>query len=918
MRCVALLALAASAAALLEQLPATHGARMAATTTCPLYVQSRVTSTLTNPIKEVIKNDSKNSDGSGDGSGTGSGATVGDKGGSGGDGSGGTDAGVGTPTPTTRSPGSSTTTPTPTTRSPSTTPTPTTKTPTTTPAAGGGSGTGVNSATPTPAGETRRFLQSVNAGVVSATLADSDVTTTVPVTTTVAPTVSGSNSTATGANSLVNSNSSSSSNTTSITAADTFTCDETFYSQWTTLGITCGSKSIDVDAAVAASSCVIYSGVVGSMVGSTCVSICSFPACTDGAWVYGGNNGLASSVYAKFGLESFMPAAMKTRLVERASTSALFLANTTMNSTQQCAYASESSFSSCSCSALLVNGTTDEEKKQERAKDEASGVITKDDTTLAGQVLGPTSSSIAGVTVVLSSIAAVASSVVSGAGAAGASVAAAGANVAVVTVEICQFGVFINQLDLKGKSAALALFGKQMAPSAFTFLPFGKMENATNSSSSSTRRLTGTSRRLAEDDLTAPDSAIAKYSRTLGIKEDMLFLVTLAGVIVIMAGILGLFGLAYLVAGLFMSREDFMTKFFDKMIGLELLVLILSQYTIGVTGTYQIYHSVEQDNATDPKCILAGLSLLFIAVGIIVYGYFIVKRHEEDIKDVGTAAHMKKTVNMRYGPLYEEYKFKNRFFFAPKMMLALVTGCATGYVGVEATYQVSVILGCHVFFFFYLEFQSPHNSRFAQTTTSFVMIMKIAVLVLTFFLINAAASDGFPSELQNGISLAIVGLNLFVLFLLMIRSLYMFWKKYQLQRDAKYDEEDGQTAQDYFKDDTPQQKDRMPLAQGHQSSQQQPSQYDHQLYDEQQYGQQYGYKQQQPQQQRSPYVNTQNEYNIDDGGEIRLRSGTHMQEAEQRGYEVREYDQNRRTAANHYIADERAGYGQRRNDVVEL
>jgi hypothetical protein len=259
---------------------------------------------------------------------------------------------------------------------------------------------------------------------------------------------------------------------------------------------------------------------------------------------------------------------------------------------------------------------------------------------------------------------------------------------------------------------------------------------------------------------------------------------------------------------------------------------------------------------------------------------------------------------MRYGPLYDEYKFKNRFFFAPKMMVALITGCATGYVGTNATYQVSVILGTHVLFFFYLEMKSPHHSRFVQTTTSFVTIMKIAVLVLTFFLISAAAADGFPSELQNGISLAIVGLNLFVLFLLMVRSLYTFWKKYQLQRDAKFDEEDEQTAQDYFKDETPQQqKERVPLSAG----QQQQSQ------------------QQQLQQQassKSPYINNQNDYNVDDekyaGEDVRLRSTTHIQEGEQSNYDVRVYDENRRTATNHYMADERAGYGQRRNDVVEL
>ncbi|GAB9463297.1 hypothetical protein Gpo141_00000762 [Globisporangium polare] len=936
-----LLALAAVATAVLEQLPTAVDA--SATTTCPLYIQSRVASTLSNPITEVVKSSKKSTSGSSDSSSDGD-ATVGSSDSSGGNsktkdtgsskdstGSAGTSddtAGVAsTPKPSsssstsTSSPSPTPTTATPKTSTPVTTTTPTTTAPTSGSTAGtSGAGT-TGTTTPTP---TSRSLLSVTVNAGSSTGASVSTTTTPTPTTTPAtagiattptttsPTTSttttpvptskstdtpSSNSTV---DSVVSSNSSSGSNSTSITSADTFTCDETFYNQWTTLGITCGSASIDVSAAVAASSCVIYSGSVGSITGSTCVSICSFPTCTSGAWVYGSDNGLASSVYAKYELDQFMTSAMKSRLTTRSSASSTFLTNSTMTSTKQCAYSSESSFSSCSCSALLVNETaaTDAEKKQERATDQANGVITEDSTSLVGNVLGPTSKSIAGVTVAISTIAAVASSVVSGAGAATSAVAAAGANVAVVTVEICQFGVFINQLNLSGKSAALSLFGKQMAPAAFTFLPFGKLNSEDDST---TRRLMGVGRRLSSDS-TAPDSGIAKYSRILGIKEDMLFLVTLAGVIVVMAGILFLFGVAYAASGLFMSREDFMVKFFDKMIGLELLILILSQYTLGVTGTYQIYHSVEQNDPTDPKCILAALSLLFLAFGIIFYGYIIVRKHEEEIKDVGTVAHMKKPVNMRYGPLYDEYKFKNRFFFAPKMMLALVTGCATGYVGAESTYQVSVVLGAHVLFFFYLEIKSPHHSRFVQTTTSFVTIMKIAVLVLTFFLISAAAADGFPSELQNGISLAIVGLNLFVLFLLMIRSIYTFWKKYQLQRDAKFDEEDEQTAQDYFKDETPQQKEQMPIA----ALNQQQSKHNLQP------------QQVQP---KSPYITNQNDYNIDDdrtgGEEIRLRSGTHMQE-NAGSYEVRSYDENRRTAANHYIADERAGYGQRRNDVVEL
>lgn len=372
----------------------------------------------------------------------------------------------------------------------------------------------------------------------------------------------------------------------------------------------------------------------------------------------------------------------------------------------------------------------------------------------------------------------------------------------------------------------------------------------------------------------------------------MLFIVTLAGVFCVMACVVGLFGLGYLLSGFVMPRDEYLTKFFDKMIGLQVLVAILSQYTIGVTGTFQIYYSVHYESFTDAKCLLAVFALIFLACGILVYGYVVVKKHEAEIADVGTVQHLKKTVNMRYGPLYEEYKYKNRFFFAAKMMVALATGVVTGCASMTSTVQISIILAVNVLFFFYLEIQSPHHSKFVQTTTSFVSIMKIAVLVLTFFLISAAASDGFPSSLQNGISVAIVGLNLFVLALLMIRSLYMFWQKMKLQRDAAYDQEE-QTAQDYFKDETPaQRKDAGVLNNGQQpSGQVLQSQYSA----------------------SNPYVQGNGPVDYNSADEIRLRSATHENDDRQQTY-----DASRRSAANHYIADQRSTYGQRRNDVVEL
>ncbi|KAG6609672.1 TRP-like family [Phytophthora cinnamomi] len=813
-------------ARLLALLGAAAVAAVSATTTCPVYVQSETASTLTDPITKIVSSTSSS---------TGSGGTTSSSSGSGGnfsnagshDGTHNADVGTssssssttagssGTSTSTTTGSAdttgsagvSTTTTPSSTTKTPSST----TATPSTTTAASttttSASTTGTTTSTATRAPSTATTTTTTTSSGSSGTAAGTTTagarnlqatTTATTTTTTTTGSATGTTGTVGTSGTATNGTTSTTGTTTSTTTAgsssttasvgsgssssDVLSCDSTFYSKWDTLGLKCGGSSIDVSSAVSASSCVIYSGTVGTTSGSTCVSICSFPACTNSAWVYGADNGISSSVYDGLTIESFLTSEVIAALKERSSTVSTFLSNSTMSDSEQCTYSSESSFSSCTCSAMLVDSSAsgsvaDAAKKQQREKDEADGIITKDNTTTTGAVVAATSKSVAGVTVAVTGIAAIASTAVGGVSSAGASLSAAGSTMAITTIEICQFGVLVNQLQLDGKSSALSQFGKSMAPAAFTFLPFGKL-NKTESGSSSSSSTSG--RRLASSTSGSSGSSssssssqltgIAKYSRQLNVKEDMLFIVTLAGVFCVMACVVGLFGVGYLIAGLFMPREEYLTKFFDKMIGLEVLVAILSQYTIGVTATFQIYYSVKYESITDPKCLLAIAAIIFLAAGILVYGYIVIKKHEAEIADVGTVQHLKKTVNMRYGPLYEEYKFKNRYFFAAKMMLALTTGVITGCAGMSGKMQVSLILGLNVLFFFYLEIQSPHHSKFVQTTTSFVSIMKIAVLVLTFFLVSAAASDGFPTSLQNGISVAIVGLNLFVLALLMIRG----------------------------------------------------------------------------------------------------------------------------------------------------
>lgn len=579
--------------------------------------------------------------------------------------------------------------------------------------------------------------------------------------------------------------------------SNTIVCDEKFYGQWLKKKLTCGGADLDVSGAVTSSKCSVYGGQFYGIPGDACVSLCRFPACLNDKWSYTATNGFQSLIYKNLSLISFMNPSMVKDFTKRVTGFSAIAADQSFVSTKECA-----SFAACSCSTFSGE-LTDEQKKKDRSFGITQGVIKNDETTKTAAVITPVTKAFASTTIALTGVISVAAAVGGGAAGVGgvstsAMAAASSGNTAVASIDVCQFMVFVSMLKLEGGSYIISSAGKQLAASMFLFYKF----EDTDMNNFGTRR-------LSDFDMTSSESGISTYCRNVGIDEDMLFVSALAGVATVLGCVLGLFLIAYALSGLFMSRRDFVAKFYDRTIGFVILILIVSQYSIGVAATYQIYRSFDTNALHDIKLYAAVLSIIFLAFGIIVYGYFVIKRHEEEIKDVGTPGHLDKKVCLRYGPLYDEYKYRHRFFFAPKMMLALISGCVTGYVGISTTAQLAILLVSNVLFFLYLEIRSPYNSRFAQTTTSFVTLMKMAVLILTFFLISAASADGFPTDLQHGVSLTIVGLNAFMIFILMLRGVYAFYRKYKLQKAGKYDEEDQPNLDEYFrKDRSPHHDDR--------------------------------------------------------------------------------------------------------------
>lgn len=596
------------------------------------------------------------------------------------------------------------------------------------------------------------------------------------------------------------------------------------------MGLSCDGTELDVDKAAAQTQCLIYSGTAdgtGLTDLKTCLSVCSFPSCSNGTWDYTAEDGINSEIYANLDLLTLLTYAGESAAVDGVVTQPF--ANLTMTTTSQCDYTSDSSFSACQCdnyvsssttSSSTTGSTTDSAQASGTAADTANpwaDGTTKTSVDKAGIASTAIGSSAATVSVVAGMGMSVVSGVVGGtsAGVASGVSAAASVGVTMAAIDLCQFSIMINQMNIDARPKVLENMGKKMAPAGFQFLPFGKTSssssNSTDSSSSGSSSdsssSAGTRRRLGSSSTSASSSSsgsgssssstegMEKYAAMIGVDADMLFYLTVAGIGCIILALFAAYGIAMGICYFFV--EDFPTfskKWLDKAIGVLMMILILSEYVIGATAMYQICYCID-NSQLDASFFLAIISLLVMAFGTILFGIMVIRNNEEELRDLGTKNHFDKKFHARFGPLYDEYSFEGRFFFAPKLMLALLSGMTTGMVWISGLWQIVVMIAMYIAFLFYLEMKQPYPTAFVQKTSSFVIIIKISALFLSFFLLSNATSfnEDIPDDLREGVGFAIIGLQVLVLVALMIRQIYIFYRTWKLKRDGA-DAEDADKA----------------------------------------------------------------------------------------------------------------------------
>lgn len=615
-----------------------------------------------------------------------------------------------------------------------------------------------------------------------------------------------------------------------------FSCDSTFYGAWSQMGLTCDGTELDVDSAAASSECLIYSGTSsGTEISdlATCMSVCRFPACNNGTWDYTAADGISSDIYADLDFITLMGYAGTQAAEAVADVIEQPFSNLTFSTSTECAYESDNSFASCQCAGISSTtsssstaGTTASSSTSEYSVPVNKGLedsnhwadgTTKTTVDKAGIASTTIGGSAATVSVVAGGVMSVASGVVGGtsAGVASGVSAAASVGITMAAIDLCQFSVMINQMNVDARPRFLENMGKKMSPAAFTFLPFGKTNsssddsNSTSSGSGSSASGSTSGRRLTTGSSSSGSSGsgssttttgvqgMEKYASLIGVEADMLFYLAVAGIACVVACLFLAYAIAMGVC--YFIVEDFPTfrsKWLDKAIGVLMMILILSEYVVGATAMYQICYCIDHDTI-DVSFFLAIVSLLCLAFGTILYGVLVIKNNEDELRDLGTKDHFEKKFHNRYGPLYDEHSFEGRFFFAPKLLLALLCGMTTGMVWIQGLWQIIVLIALHIAFLLYLEIKQPYPTAFVQKTSSFVIIIKISALFLSFFLLSSATSftESIPDDLREGVGFAIVGLQVLVLVCLMIRQVYIFYRTWKLKRDGVSDDDKTVTVQ---------------------------------------------------------------------------------------------------------------------------
>ncbi|KAI9907893.1 hypothetical protein PsorP6_003852 [Peronosclerospora sorghi] len=339
-------------------------------------------------------------------------------------------------------------------------------------------------------------------------------------------------------------------------------------------------------------------------------------------------------------------------------------------------------------------------------------------------------------------------------------------------VEQAQFAGMICQLQIKDAPTFLLQFSKELSWTNFNMIRGGTNQNGGKGNDDATRRLAHSDSSVTSMFAAAGESGPARYAALIGVDSDNLFFYTLVTFTVVIGVLHALFVVAVLVVGLAKNQSfgEMATKWYRKVIWAGVFALLLAQYMFAMTGSYFISSesSGESANGSSSSYALGIFALAAVIIAALGLGIIVIGNNPDEVKDVGTIGHYQRAFSNKYSAYYEEYNFDNRFFFVPRILLAVMTGAVVGIVR-DATTQLLSILTITMMYMILLLFRQPNLLRFLYYLGVASVFMKVVLIFLTLIV---ARDDCFPQNVRDNVAYGIIGVNMFIFMLLFVRQAY--------------------------------------------------------------------------------------------------------------------------------------------------
>lgn len=337
----------------------------------------------------------------------------------------------------------------------------------------------------------------------------------------------------------------------------------------------------------------------------------------------------------------------------------------------------------------------------------------------------------------------------------------------VFMVSQAQFITMLGALQLQGTPLFFLQFVKRIAWTNLQIFPREVSFDPTANTNTDVDTIT-TRSLLNYDNSDANATGVERYALLTGATPNHLFYYTSLVLTIALATVI----VVYLVLRVLFARckKDVAASLDHRVIWVVLQLLMLAQYTVAMTASFQIYYTLTAANQSPGDIGLAIVILALVCYGLLIFGIVKIARHQEELMTHGTMDHDDtKPFHLRFSVLYLDYTVENAYFFAAKLVLDVTSGVIVGLVQ-DAPLQIALLVALNGAFLVLLILRQPY------LVPMFYVLMVIAGylrIVLLMLALVQAKDDLFSQDVRDYVAVLIIVINAVLLMCVLARQFYV-------------------------------------------------------------------------------------------------------------------------------------------------